>query len=228
MEIKGFQGVSLIDYPERISSVVFTGGCNMRCPFCQNPELVQNISPLIEEDKILKAIFERKGFIDGVVITGGEPTIQNDLTNFCRILKNEGFFVKIDTNGYLPDVLKNLLQDIDYISLDIKSSFRNYNNACGIEVDIDRIKESLDILKNSDIDYEIRTTCVPTIVDGEEIKEIVSYIPWAKRFVLQQYRNLKTLDPNLEKIAPYPNERLFGFKREAERFIPSVFIRGYE
>lgn len=226
MEIRGFQGVSLIDYPGKICSVVFTGGCNMRCPFCQNPELVQNLSPLMEEDKILKAIFERKGFIEGVTITGGEPTIQDSLLDFCKILKNEGFFVKVDTNGYLPDVLKSLLQSIDYISLDIKSSFRNYNNACGIEVDTNRIKESLEILRNLDISYEIRATCVPCIVDDEEIKEIASYIPWAKRFILQQYRNLKVLNADFEKIPPYPSEKLFEFKSYLEGFIPNVLIKG--
>ncbi|MEW6103509.1 MAG: anaerobic ribonucleoside-triphosphate reductase activating protein [bacterium] len=228
MKIKGFQGVSLIDYPEKVSSVIFTGGCNMRCPFCQNKELVENSIPSLNEEDILKAIFERKGFIDGVVITGGEPTIQHDLADFCRRLKNEGFFVKLDTNGYLPDVLRGLIENkaIDYISLDIKSTFSDYNNTCGITVDVDKIKESLEILRNMEIDYEIRTTGVPGIIDLEKIKEIAREISWAKKYVIQQYRNEKTLNPDFEKIAPYPKDVLLGFKREAEAFISNVSVRG--
>lgn len=226
IKIKGFQGLSLIDYPERICCVVFTSGCNMRCPFCQNPELVSGDSKLQDEDKILEKIIERKGFIDGVVITGGEPTIQKGLVDFCKRIKDGGFFVKIDTNGLLPDVLKGLIDVVDYISLDIKASFRNYAIACGKEIGVDNIKESLMILKNTKIDYEIRTTCVPGIITEGEIKEIASAIFWTKRFVLQQFRNTKTLDPSFEKIEPYPAEILFGFKNEAENFIPCVKIRG--
>jgi len=226
MEIKGFQGVSLIDYDGVISSVVFTGGCNMRCPFCQNPELVNNIGETLDEERVLNLMSERKGFIDGVVITGGEPTIQNGLLEFCKSLKRGGFLVKLDTNGLLPNVLKDLIENIDYISLDIKSSFANYNNACGINVDINKIKESLDILRDSKIEYEIRTTCVPGIVDIEKIREIVKGISWAKRYVLQQYRQEKTLDPSFSKIMPYSKDILLGFKKEASGFISNVFVRG--
>ncbi len=231
LKIKGFQGISLIDYPERISSVVFTKGCNMRCPFCQNPELVEGMKEegeMMREDEVIKTIIERKGFIDGVVITGGEPTIQEGLIDFCKKLKNISLLVKIDTNGYLPDVLNCLIQSnsVDYIAMDIKSSFKNYNNACGITVHIDKIKESLEILKNANIDYEIRTTCVPGIVDCEKIKEIAREIYWAKRYIFQQYRNCKTLNPNFKKIAPCSNDILLGFKKGAEGFISNVFVRG--
>ncbi|MEW6481442.1 MAG: anaerobic ribonucleoside-triphosphate reductase activating protein [bacterium] len=228
MKIAGFQGVSLIDYPDKVSSVIFTSGCNMRCPFCQNKDLVLSNNGFLNEDDILKAIIERKGFIDGVVITGGEPTIQDGLLDFCKRLKSNSLLVKLDTNGYLPDVLRGLIENkaIDYIALDIKSTFSSYNNACGIDVDISKIKESLEILKNSNIDYEIRTTGVPSLIDEEVIREIASYIPWTKRYVLQQYRNKKTLNRDFEKILPYSGEVLLSFKSIAEKSIKEVLIRG--
>ncbi|HAW49749.1 TPA: anaerobic ribonucleoside-triphosphate reductase activating protein [bacterium] len=225
MKIGGWQGISLIDYPEKISSIVFFSGCNMKCGFCQNPSLVKSIEET-KEDVVINAIIERKDFIDGIVLTGGEPTIQDRLIDFCKYFKDHGFSIKLDTNGYLPDMIERLISIVDYIAMDIKAVFSDYDKVCGINVDIEKIKASMEIIKNSTIDYEFRTTCVPIIITEEKIVEIAGYIPWTKRYVLQQYRNENTLDPNFLNIRPYPPEKIHRFASLANDFIHNVGVVG--
>lgn len=222
------QGISLIDYPDKLSCILFLSGCNMACPFCQNPDLLSGEKKGIDSAGIIEEIEKRRRFIDGVVITGGEPTIHSDLSLLCRKIKEMGLDVKVDTNGYLSEALKGLITEgvVNYIALDIKASLSNYKKACGREIGVEKIRETIGFLVSSGIEYEFRTTCVPTIIDEEEIEKIGVEIQGAKRWFLQQFQNKKTLDPDFTKIVPYAREYLFGLKEIAKRYVELVEIRG--
>lgn len=191
MRIGGILDMSTVDYPGKVSSVVFFHGCNFRCPFCYNVSLVlgddyQEIKP----SDLVSSIKSHKGFIDAVVLTGGEPTIQPDLEELCRSIKNLKLLVKLDTNGYEPEKVKRLLEErlLDFISVDIKSSPLKYSSMAGVECNLSRIKETLDAIKDSGVDYEFRTTIVPGKNDTpEDIRAICAFIKPAK-YVLQQFR----------------------------------------
>lgn len=205
--IKSFLGSSIIEYPGKISSVVFIGGCNLRCPFCYNPdlvlpELVEKLSD-ISEDEVIKKLKERKGFIDGVSFTGGEPLLAPGLMSFLKRVKDEiGIKVKIDTNGTLPDRLKTALPFIDYISMDIKSSPEKYPVATGNNTEFKKVEESIEIIKGIE-NYEFRTTMVPGIVDKDDIKKICEKIGPVRKYVLQGFKNRKTLSPEFSGKSPY-------------------------
>ena len=210
--IKSFLGTSIIEYPEKIASVVFIGGCNLRCPFCHNldlvlPELIERI-PDIPAEQVIEDLKKRKGFIDGVSITGGEPLLSPVMTAFIKRIKEEvGLDIKIDTNGTLPDKLNAVLSDVDYISMDIKTSPKKYPLATGKKAKFEDIEDSIEIIKGTK-DYEFRTTMVPGIVEKEDIKQICKQIKKVKRYVLQGFRNAKTLSPEFSEITPYPKEYL--------------------
>ena len=179
MLIGGFQKLSLIDFPEKISCIVFTVGCNFRCPFCYNLELVLPSKipsqPTISEKEIFDFLKKRKGKIDGVVITGGEPTLHPDLEEFVKKIKELGFLVKLDTNGYNPDVIYRLVKKnlLDYVAMDIKAPKEKYEFFSGIKLDLERIQASVDFLKKNYIDYEFRTTLAP----GLTKKDILEKMP---------------------------------------------------
>jgi pyruvate formate lyase activating enzyme len=228
MKIKKMQGISLIDYPNKLSCLLFLSGCNLACPFCQNPDLIKGEEGELDFTTVIEEIEKRRRFIDGVVITGGEPTIHSDLPLLCKKIKEMGLAVKVDTNGYLLEPLKGLITEgiVDYIALDIKASLANLKKACGKEIETERIGKTAEFLKSWGIEYELRTTCVPTIIDEEEINKIGSEIYGAKRWFLQQFRSKKTLDPDFMKIVPYPIEYLFGLKEIAKKYVEEVEIRG--
>jgi len=198
MKIGGFQKVSLIDYPGRISAVVFTQGCNFRCPFCHNPELVdpERYEGLIPEADILSFLEKRRGRLDAVVITGGEPTMQPELIPFIIHVRAMGYRVKLDTNGTLPDLLEEMLDRklLDYVAMDIKAPLERYGEVTRTKADSLRISRSISLVMGSGIDYEFRTTAVKSLLAPEDIDEIVRLIPGAKRFVLQKFIPTKTLD----------------------------------
>ncbi len=180
-----------MDYPGKVAAVVFTQGCNFRCPFCHNADLVlpaQFQNPISEED-ILRFLDQRKGLLQGVAVTGGEPMIQPDLLPFLKRVKTMGFLVKADTNGSRPDVLKSLIQQelVDYVALDIKTSLRRYSAACGVKVNTDSIVESIKILLRAPIDYEFRSTMVRPFINGEDLEEMRPFLTQAKRYVLQDF-----------------------------------------
>ncbi len=210
--IKSFLGTSLIEYPGRISSVIFIGGCNLRCPFCYNldlviPELVEKI-PDIPEEQILEEVKKRKGFIDGVSFSGGEPLLSPEMPDFLARIKEEiGINIKIDTNGTLPDILKTVLPYVDYISMDIKTAPKKYELATGNKVEFEAIEKSIEIIKKTK-DYEFRTTMVPGIVDKKDIKKICKRIKKVKKYVLQGFKNTKTISPDFSGILPYTKEYL--------------------
>jgi pyruvate formate lyase activating enzyme len=198
MKIGGFQKVSLIDYPGRISAVVFTQGCNFRCPFCHNPELVDpgRFEDLIPQEEILSFLERRRGRLDAVVITGGEPTMQPALVPFVTQLKAMGFQVKLDTNGALPDRLEEMLDRkiLDYVAMDIKAPLERYGEVTKTKPDQQLIRRSISLIMASGLDYEFRTTAVKSMLGPADIEQIGRLIPGAKRFVLQKFVPTKTLD----------------------------------
>ena len=212
MKIGGFQKVSLIDYPGRISAVVFTQGCNFRCPFCHNPELVdpERFANRIPEPEILAFLEKRKGRLDAVVITGGEPTLQSELIPFTIHLRAMGYLIKLDTNGALPDVLEDLLgrKLLDYVAMDIKAPLERYGEVTKTKTDGERIRRSISLIMGSGIDYEFRTTAVRSLLGPQELEAIGRLIPGAKRFVLQKFVPTKTLDRNYLGEASYSDGEL--------------------
>ncbi len=198
MKIGGLQKVSLIDYPGRISAVVFTQGCNFRCPFCHNPELVdpERFADLIPETEVLSFLEKRKGRLDAVVITGGEPTMQPELIPFILHLKALGYLIKLDTNGALPDPLGEMLDRklLDYVAMDIKAPLERYGEVTKTKTDHQRIRRSISLIMDSGVDYEFRTTAVKLLLDPVALENIGKLIPGAKRFVLQKFVPTKTLD----------------------------------
>jgi len=227
--IKSFLGTSLIEYPGKISSVVFIGECNLRCPFCYNldlviPELVKKV-PDIPEDEIIEKLRERKGFIDGVSFTGGEPLLSPRLPSFLKRVKEEvEIDIKIDTNGTLPDKLRSVLPFVDYISMDIKSSPEKYPLATGNKIGFENVEESIKIIKGTQ-DYEFRTTMVPGIVDKEDLKKICQKIKSVKKYVLQGFRNTKTLSPEFSGKTPYPKDYLITSSELLKNCATAVEIR---
>lgn len=226
--IKGIQGISLLDYPGRISSVIFIGGCNFRCPFCHNPELVDpekiKTTPGIGVEEALDELKKRSKFIEGVAITGGEPLLFPGIVELVRRIKELGLSVKIDTNGSFPKRLEKLLPYADYIAMDIKTSPEKYLLATGGRCDFRRVSASMDILLSSGMDYEFRTTLVPSVVEEEDIEQIASMIGGAKKYALQIYRPGKTLQPDFVS-ASYSKDRMERMKRIAEKFIKNVELR---
>jgi pyruvate formate lyase activating enzyme len=201
MKIGGIQKVSLIDFPGKISTVVFTQGCNFRCEFCHNPSLVlpEMFDHVIDDGDVLSFLESRKGLIDGVVLSGGEPTIQVDLCQFIEKIKKMGFLVKLDTNGTNPDVLSDLYSKnlLDYVAMDIKHVLEKYSIIVGKNVDIQKIQQSISIIINSGVDYEFRTTIVPKFHSVDDIKQIVRLIDGANCFVFQEFVPDHAINHNL-------------------------------
>lgn len=236
MEFKGFQKTSLIEYPGKIVSVVFTAGCNFKCPFCQNPELVLNPDslPSVSSKEVVNHLISKKKWLDGLSITGGEPTIHQALSDFIGKVKEEGFLVGLETNGTNPQMLKDLIADklIDYVALDIKAPlvWEKYKKTSGInDEDLFRkVKESVEVLLELklDIDYELRTTVVPGLIEEEDILAIARQVKGAKRYVLQQFLPRTTLDKQYERIKPYSKEVLEKMRKRAESYVETCQVRG--
>ncbi len=229
MEIGGFQKISLIDYPGKLACIVFLSGCNFRCPWCYSPELVlpEKIKkqPKISEADIFNFLKERKSLLEGVVVCGGEPTIYKDLPEFIRKIKKTGFLVKLDTNGSNPGVLKKLIDEnlVNYIAMDIKLPKKRYKEV--FKGEVENIEKSIAILKKNKIDYEFRTTIVPTIHSKIDILEMAKWIKGAKKYYLQNLRAEKTIDSKFEEVKPYPQEFLEEIKKEINSFFGICEIR---
>lgn len=229
----GLQKVTLIDYPGKIAATLFSCKCPFRCPWCYSPELVlpQKIKnqPKIPEKYIFDFLKEKKGLLEGVVFCGGEPTVNEDLPKIIKKIKKLGYFVKLDTNGSNPKMLKELISKklIDYVAMDVKAPLvsQKYYRAVGVKIDLKKIKESIQIIKNSNIDYEFRTTIVPSIHTKEDILEIAKEISPAKKYFLQNFRPEKTLDPSFEKIKPFPIEFLIEIQKEISSLFEICQIR---
>ena len=231
MELKGWVRTSLIDFPEHIATVVFTGGCNFRCPMCHNADLVMRTgeAPDLPQEQVWEFLSRRAGLVDGVVVTGGEPTLQPDLAPFLRRVRSMGLDVKLDTNGYRPDVLAELLGEglVDYVAMDVKAAPEKYPVLAGrADLDVTRVARSIDLLRDSGLPYEFRTTVVPGWLVEGDIDKIAQWIAGAERYVLQQFRSFHTLDPALEKLSPYPVDRLREMAARAGRWVGRVAVRG--
>ncbi len=232
IEIGGIQKTTLIDYPGKIACTVFLISCNFRCPFCYSAEIVLPEKIKLQPRTSLKDFFsflgERKGLLDGVVICGGEPTLQKELPALIKKIKKLGFAVKLDTNGSNPLMLKKLIKGklLDYVAMDIKAPLDAYDKATGVKIDLKKIKQSIDVIKKSGLDYEFRTTVVPTIHTKEDIIQLAKDISPAKKFYLQSFRPEKTINPKFEKIKPYPSEFLVEIKRIVSPFFDICEIRG--
>ncbi|MBN2101982.1 MAG: anaerobic ribonucleoside-triphosphate reductase activating protein [Candidatus Aenigmarchaeota archaeon] len=222
MNIGGFVKNTLIDYPGKMSCIIFTQGCSFRCPFCQNKELVDvpDDAESIKESYIFSFLKKRKGLLDAVVITGGEPTLQKDLPDFIRKVRELGFLIKLDTNGWAPEILERLLKEnlIDFVAMDIKASKDNYEKAAGVKVNIYNIEKSIRLIRSSGLPYEFRTTVVPGIHDKDDIRKMAQWIEGSNLF-LQKFVPQNTLDPEYEKKNPFTNKEMEEMKKIAGQFV---------
>lgn len=229
-KIKGIQKTSMIDYPGKICTILFTAGCNFRCPFCYNSSLVQGHEtlPEIPHHEILEFLDSRKKWIDGVCITGGEPLLNNDIDLLLKKIKDLDLLVKLDTNGTNPKLLKKLLENklIDYIAMDIKNSFAKYSLTTGSKVDIEEIKESIKIIKNSGIEYEFRLTTLKKFHSDEDLQKISESLKGSKNFYLQNFKvTPELIDKNLDEEECFSGKELENFKHILEKNIEHVEIR---
>ena len=231
MKIIGFIETSLLDWDGHIVASIYLPGCNFRCPYCHNKNAVLNPNSFdeIPIDYIESYISENKYFLDGIVVSGGEPTIHDDLQDLLRKIKGLGLKVKLDTNGTNPDMLEYLISEnlIDYIAMDIKAPLNTkYSDAAGVEVNLENIKRSIDLIESSGIDYEFRTTIVPIFLSKDDVYSIISELSGSKKYALQQFRPDYTLDPALSELKPYPSEIIMDLANAAQKVIKTVTVRG--
>lgn len=246
MIIAGLQKTTLIDYPGKIACIVFLAGCNFRCPWCYSSELVLPLKivkqPRISEKEFFDFLRERQGLLEGVVICGGEPTINKELPQFIQKIKNLGYFVKLDTNGSNPGILKDLVgaKLIDYVAMDIKApraqfsssnfQFSIYEKIIGEGVKMEDIEKSVEFLKQGNVDFEFRTTVVNTIHTADDFKEIAKWIGgrpggYPVKYYLQNFRAEKTIDPEFEKIEPFKTEFLVQIAKEISPYFKDCQVR---
>ncbi len=232
MQLGGLQKNSLIDYPGKLSSVIFLSGCNFDCPFCHNPALARGSAACpadLTAANIYAFLKQRQGFLDGVVISGGEPTLQLDLEDFCRQIKGFGFAVKLDTNGSRPKVLERLIDEklVDYVAMDLKTDPVLYKSYIRAGYGPDPILDSIRILMASGIDYEFRTTCVKPIVTLETVENISRLIQGARLYALQHFRSSDVLHPEffggIEN--EYSDEELQQLKAVASPWVTECILR---
>ena len=234
MDIGGFQKNSLIDFPGTISCIVFTQGCNFTCPYCHNPNLVtgpqKGTGQVYAEDKIFKFLEKRKGLLEGVVITGGEPTLQDDLFSFCQKIKGMGYQLKLDTNGTRPRVLAELLKNklLDFISMDIKTSLENYSLVRPGKFDTLKILESIRILMDKAPAFEFRTTCSRPFVSKKIMADIGKMIAGAPRYILQKCsRDVNVLEPDFLKINNnfFTDKEIIDLKKTIDGYVATSIVR---
>jgi pyruvate formate lyase activating enzyme len=232
MHFGGIQRSSLIDYPGKVSCVLFLSGCNFNCPYCHNPGLVRKsreCSSFLKEDEIFKFLYERRGFLDGVVISGGEPTLQKDLSCLCEKIRKMGFSIKLDTNGSRPSHIKKLIERglLDYIAMDIKTDPHCYDPLIEKGSNSVDLLSSINIIMGSGLDYEFRTTCVKRLINEQIIKVILGLIKNAKRYVLQLFNKTDVLHPEFfyEPDSFFNKNDLLHLKSLAEPWVRECIVR---
>ena len=227
MKISGLQKLTLLDFPGKMACTVFTYGCNFRCPFCHNASLVTAPDTVesISEDSFFSFLSKRTGILDGVCVTGGEPTLSPDLLDFCRRIKAMGYALKLDTNGTRPDLLRQMIEEglVDYVAMDIKNSPEKYSITCGGD-HLEAVKKSVDILMNSGVEYEFRTTVVQQLHTPEDIKKISAWLTGAKGYYIQQFVDSGNLIGE-GFSAPTPDE-MEKLRQAALAYIPNTTLRG--
>lgn len=229
MNLAGFQKLTLLDYPEKTACTVFTTGCNMRCPFCHNSKIVKSTCNTIREDILFDFLKSRVGLLDGVCITGGEPTLQSDLKQFISKIKEIGFLVKLDTNGTNPDIVIDLVESglIDYVAVDIKNSIDKYNITCGNNnIDKESILKTVDYLLEDHIDYEFRTTILKNYHTENDMIRISKRLSGCKRYFLQKFNKSENIfDDRCEELS---YEELIRYLEIVREYIPNAELRGVE
>lgn len=225
----GLEKFTLVDYPGKTACVLYTIGCNFRCPYCHNPELVdETVETRIDEREIFDFLDSRKKMLEGIVITGGEPTIHDeDLFNFMKKTKEKGFLVKLDSNGTSPDFLKKAISEkiVDYIAMDIKAPLRKYEQVAARSVDLEAIQKSVRLIMSSPVDYEFRTTVVKGQLLPEDLEEIGKEIKGAKKYFLQKFVSTKILNPQFLRKTSYMGEEMEKFKEKLNNYVQYCGIR---
>ena len=232
MRLGGLQKLTLLDYPGLVACTVFTVGCNMRCPFCQNASLVNRIEEenLLPEEEFFSFLKKRQGILDGVCITGGEPTLQPDLNDFISKIKSMGFKVKLDTNGSFPDKVKEILDsgNVDMVAMDLKNTLDRYAETVGIPgFDTSKILESINIIRSSGVEYEFRTTVVSPLHRPEDFGELAKMVEGSPRYFLQNFVDSGDLVAG-EGMTALTEEELKQALANAKEIIPQTKIRGEE
>ena len=231
MKLAGLQKLTLLDFPGHVACTVFTAGCNLRCPFCHNSELVlpERRPALMDEEDFFSFLKKRQGILEGVCVTGGEPLLQKDIAPFLRRIKELGFAVKLDTNGCFPGVLRSLVADglVDLVAMDIKNSPARYGETVGIPgFDLTPVRESVDFLLSGAVDYEFRTTVTAQFHDEASFEEIAHWIKGAKRYALQEFKD--SGDILTGGLTPCSQEQMQVFRSILKPLVPGAFLRGTE
>ena len=226
MKIGGFQKTTLLDFPGQLAAIVFTSGCNFRCPYCHNASLALGGGDPISEDEVIDYLKLRRGVLDGVSISGGEPLLQKGLIPFILRIRELGLKVKLDTNGSMPSVLSGLLEDglIDYVAMDIKGSRQSYESCTGVEgVNLMEVDKSIHLIMESGVDYEFRTTVTRELHSANDIADIAEWIKGAKRYYLQTFKDSEgTLG---EGMSAYSEEEMTALMHIAAPLVKEIFVR---
>ena len=228
MTFGGLEKFTLIDYPGKIACVLYTIGCNFRCPYCHNPELVdETVETRITETEFFYFLEQRRNMLEGVVITGGEPTVHDDLLLVLQKIKALGYLVKLDTNGTNPVLLHQAVEGglVDYVAMDIKSPLRKYSATVARPVDVDAIRSSIDFLLSGPVEYEFRTTIIRGMQTPEDIEEIGKEIQGAQKYFLQKFIPTKILNPQFIKKTTYSDQEFEGFQKKLQSYVNYCGIR---
>jgi pyruvate formate lyase activating enzyme len=224
MKFSGLQKTSLLDYPDKVASVLFTPGCNLRCPFCHNWRIAVNPQPpFLQEAVALEILERRKKYVDTVVVTGGEPCMHKELPKFLAKLKERGFTVKLDTNGFYPEVLEECLSSTDYVAMDVKTCTEKYK-LLGAK-DATGLIRSMEVLKMGKVPYEFRTTVVPEIVTAQDAKCIGELVKGSKTHALQQFIPEDTLDKRFQTLKPYTPQTINEFAEIIGKYTENIVLR---
>jgi pyruvate formate lyase activating enzyme len=229
MKIGGFQKTSLLDYPDNVSAIIWTVGCDFRCPFCYNRDIVLGKVGTTTEEEIISFLEKRKGLLEGLVISGGEPLMQKDIVDFAEKVKKLGYLIKIDTNGMHPEKLKELIDKklVDYIAMDVKAPKKKYDKLTDVKTDITKIEESIEIIKKSGLEYEFKTTFAPGLLTKEDIISIAKWLDGSKRFYLQQFKNnVPLFSSKLEKVEPLSKDKIIETLNDIKSYFEICDVRG--
>ena len=228
MQIHGLQKMTLLDFPGKVACTVFLGGCDFRCPFCHNWDILDPSTPVImEEDEFYKFLDKREGLLDGVAITGGEPLLRTGMVDFIKGIRSRGFLVKLDTNGNHPDRLKELVSEglLDYVAVDVKNNKERYGETVGIPMlDISNIEETISFLLEGNVPYEFRTTVLRQFHDADSFKGIAEWIEGAEHYFIQSFVDRETVP--FSGLEAYSPEELEEFKKLVEPHVKHIDIRG--
>ena len=230
MIIGGFQRFSLIDYPGKICAIVFTQGCNFRCPYCHNPELVDaNPSGLqgVKQDEVLSFLEARRGKLEAVTITGGEPLLQYDIGDFLSSVKSLGYLVKLDTNGSFPSRLETIIRAnaVDYIAMDLKAPLDKYEQVVRRRIDKDQVLSSIKLIMDWDSEYEFRTTVVRSLLERDDFVEIGEMIKDSRLYVLQRFVPSKLLDDRFLDVDMYSDDELSSIRSLVDGYVEQCIVR---